>query len=332
MKKALQLPSFLPRIITLLYHRVDTSETDPWGICVSIEKFEEQIQFLKNNFNIISSGDLIKQVTNHNITGGSICLTFDDGYADNYTNAKPILEKYNCPATFFISTAFIGSTIPFWWEELEIILLHSIKLPGKLLLEIGGEEHSYTFDESRLTDKQLLQHANWKWYEYPPTDRCKIFLKIWGKLKVLLIDAIETNIEVLRKWASSINMGNSRLPMNDHQVSELSKNPKFTIAMHTHTHPDLKEKEITLQTEEMLSCKKILNTKYSVDSNCLAYPYGQYDSNTIKAVNNMGIEACFTTSPSDIYAYSDRRILGRYQVFNESRTSLKNRLNLLKNF
>ena len=328
MKEALQQPSFLPRIITLLYHRIDTSETDPWGICVSIKNFEEQILFLKNNFNIISSGDLIKQVIDHNITEESICITFDDCYADNYTNAKPILEKYNCPATFFISTAFIGSTIPFWWEELEIILLHSIKLPGRLLLKIDGESHSYIFDESKLTEKKLLQHANWKWYECPPTDRCEVFLKIWGQLRVLLIDAIATNIEVLRKWSGSINTGNSRLPMNDQQVSELSKNPQFTIAMHTHTHPDLKEKELNFQTEEILSCKMTLKANYGVDSNCLAYPFGKYDTNTIKAVKNLGIDACFTTYPSDIYAYSKRSILGRYQVFNENYKSLKNRLKI----
>ncbi len=328
MKKDLQQPSFSPRITTLMYHRVNTSETDPWGICVSIKQFEEQIQFLKNNYHVISSGDLIKQVLNHNIIEESICITFDDGYADNYTHAKPILDKYNCPATFFISTVFIGSLTTFWWEELEIILLHSIKIPGKLILKIDGKNYLYTFDESKLTEKQLQQHSNWKWHEYPPTDRCKIFLKIWEQLKSLLIDAIEIIIDALKKWAGLVNIGNSRLPMNDNQVNELSINPLFTIAMHTHTHPDLKEKEMTFQLNEILSCKNTLAAKYSVNSNCLSYPFGQYDFNTIEAVNILGIDACFTTSPTDVYGYSDRRILGRYQVFNESNTTLKNRLKI----
>ena len=328
MNKALLQPPFSNRIITLMYHRIDTSETDPWGICVSIKQFEEQIQFLKNNYHLISSGDLIKQLINHTITEESICITFDDGYADNYTHAKPILDKYNCPATFFISTDFIGSAIPFWWEELEIILLHSIKLPGKLSLKINGENHSYTFNESRLTEKQLLQHANWKWYQCPPTDRCAMFLKIWEQLKVLSNDAIKIIMEVLRKWAGSVFTGNSRLPLNDNQVSELAANPLFTIAMHTETHPDLKEKEITLQRNEIFSCKKALKAKYNVDSNCLAYPFGRYDDNTIKAVDSLGIEACFTTSPTDVYSHSDRRILGRYQVFNEGSESLKKRLKI----
>ncbi len=328
MKRALKQTAYLPRILTLLYHRVDSWEADPWGICVSIEKFEEQIRFLKNNFNIISSDDLIKQVTNHSITQQDICITFDDGYADNFTNAKPILDKYKCPATFFISTAFIGSVIPFWWEELQIIFLHSIELPRKLLLEINGEKHSYTFDENKLTEKQRLLQKNWKWYESPPTDRCEIFLKIWSQLSVLQVEAIETHIENLRKWAGSTNIDNSPLPMNDHQLSDLAKNSLFTIAMHTHTHPDLKQKEIAYQTGELLTCKKTLKEKYGVDSNCLAYPFGRYDKNTIKAVRTLGIDVSFTTRPTNIYANSKRSILGRYQVFDESSTSLKNRLKL----
>ena len=328
MKNKSQPSPLLKGIKTLMYHRVDTSETDPWSICVSVKYFEEQIKFLKNNFNIISSDDLVKQVTTNNITGDNICITFDDGYADNYTNAKPILEKYNCPATFFIPTAFIGSAIPFWWEELEIILLHSIKLPEKLLLEIDGENHLFTFDISKLTEKHLVQHARWKWHQKPPTNRCEMFLKIWGKLRVLLYDKIEMQMNILRKWAGTNSTTNLRLPMNDHQLNELSKNPLFTIAMHTHTHPDLKGKEITFQMEEIHTCKNILNIKYGVNNNCMAYPFGRYDDNTIKAVKNLGVKACFTTSAEDTYAYSDITIIGRYQVFNKDSTSLKKLLKL----
>lgn len=327
MNKASQQTASLPRIITLLYHRVDSRESDPWGICVSIERFEEQIHFLKNSFNIISSGDLIKQVMNHTIPEKAICITFDDGYADNYTNARPILDKYKCPATFFISTAFIGSNIPFWWEELQLILLHSIKLPGKLLLKIHGEKHSYTFDENKLTKKQLLLHTRWKWYEDPPTDRCEIFLKIWKQLSVLLIGEIQINMAMLREWAVSVDVGNSLMPMNDQQVIGLIQNPLFTIAMHTHTHPDLKGKNITFQTEEILICKKNLQSKYGIESNCLAYPFGKYDKNTIQTVKDLGIDVSFTTYASSIYANSTRSRLGRYQVFDESSTSLQNRFN-----
>ena len=40
-------------------------------------------------------------------------ITFDDGYEDNFKNAKPILEEFNVPATFFITSGFIHALITF---------------------------------------------------------------------------------------------------------------------------------------------------------------------------------------------------------------------------
>jgi peptidoglycan/xylan/chitin deacetylase (PgdA/CDA1 family) len=63
-----------------------------------------------------------KVVPLHQFTGSwpanSIAITFDDGYMDNYAVAKPMLEQYKLPATFFITTGQIEYRAPFWWDEL----------------------------------------------------------------------------------------------------------------------------------------------------------------------------------------------------------------------
>ncbi len=41
-----------------------------------------------------------------------VCLSFDDGRMDNYTNVIPILERYGLKGTFNITTAYIDGTIP----------------------------------------------------------------------------------------------------------------------------------------------------------------------------------------------------------------------------
>jgi len=88
------------RKAVLMYHRIASPVNDYWQLCVSPENFEQQLQVIsKYKKNIL--------------------ITFDDGYIDNYSNARPLLEKYQLPAIFFIATGNIDSGKEFWWDQLE---------------------------------------------------------------------------------------------------------------------------------------------------------------------------------------------------------------------
>lgn len=86
--------------VVLMYHRIANPVNDYWQLCVSPENFEQQLQVILKYRERVS-------------------ITFDDGYIDNYTTAKPLLEKYKLPATFFIATGGIDSGKEFWWDELQ---------------------------------------------------------------------------------------------------------------------------------------------------------------------------------------------------------------------
>ncbi len=108
------------RSVILMYHRIATVRPDPWSLCVSPEHFAEHLVVLQN-YRRTRLDQLIPG--GWSLRGGvSVAITFDDGYADNFHNAAPLLRRYDTPATFFITTGYIGDSREFWWDELERIV------------------------------------------------------------------------------------------------------------------------------------------------------------------------------------------------------------------
>lgn len=306
----------LPGIITLMYHRVDRKDTDPWRICVSPDNFEKHIKILQSNFNVISINDINDILASGNLEKNSICITFDDGYEDNFLYAKPVLERYNCPATFFIATGYVDQP-SFWWDDLEIIFLHLEHLPEKLIIEIMGKEEEYIINETELSSNQWLQHKRWRWYQLAPTSRCKIYLTIWEKLFTMDNNNITKIVNKIKQWAGyDENIKRLRSPLKFLQLRDLLKNKLFTIANHTHTHCNLNKRSRNSQLEEILKSEKYLKENYGIESHFFSYPFGQYNNESLYIVNKLQMKGCFTTKACNITVGTNKTELGRYQVFN----------------
>src|SRR5262249_43149366 len=104
----------------LLYHRVTRLDRDPQLLAVSPEHFAEHLDVLRRKANVVP---LNKFRGEPRLPSRAIAITFDDGYADNFVEAKPILERKEVPATVFVVSGFLGSAREFWWDELDRILL-----------------------------------------------------------------------------------------------------------------------------------------------------------------------------------------------------------------
>ncbi|WP_051688607.1 polysaccharide deacetylase family protein [Butyrivibrio sp. AE2032] len=98
----------------LLYHSVlPSADNDYWNITVTKENFEEQIRYLADNYHI---GRFDEEWETDDEP--SVVITFDDGYANNYKFAFPILKKYHVPATIFVCTENIDTKCKFWFDKL----------------------------------------------------------------------------------------------------------------------------------------------------------------------------------------------------------------------
>lgn len=108
--------------VILMLHRVladDEAAALPHRneLCVGPKAFEHLLAWLKRHFDCVSLMDIL-QPGAQRTERPKVTLTFDDGWRDNALNAYPLLQKYQVPASIFLSTDFIGSRQRFWWETI----------------------------------------------------------------------------------------------------------------------------------------------------------------------------------------------------------------------
>lgn len=100
-----------PRVTVLLFHRVSDDARD--NMTVGVEQFDRQMALLHRHCRLLSIEEVVESDVLPRSRSPLVCVTFDDGYLDNYRNAVPILLRHGIPAAFFVCTGVVGSKCSF---------------------------------------------------------------------------------------------------------------------------------------------------------------------------------------------------------------------------
>ena len=317
------------KAIVLSYHRVAIPDIDPWEISVSPANFEEHLQVLKK-YKIITPAQLLMHLKGERLENNTVCITFDDGYQDNFVTARPLLEKFNFHSTIFIPVHFIGQQKEFWWDELQSIIFCKRDLPQKLSISIAN--HIFEFDledEARFNSLQYEKNTQWIWYEERKTKRAELYLRLWEQLRPIKLDEINDVLEKLKEWSSfSYSVEKTNFPMSEDQLHSIIAHPLFDIGIHTVTHPALAYHEKQDQYNEISNCKKNLEVLSGRPMNTIAYPYGIYNEDTLEVAKELGVEIGFTTQGGAVQSNDHPLKLARYHVKNWNGNEFEKRLRL----
>lgn len=137
-----------------MYHRV---ETPPRGanevrvdLSVPPERFEQQLRYLKQEgYQSITLEDLALHLTRGApLPEKPVILTFDDGYADAYVNAFPLLKRYGFSGTFFLISAMLDQGDPDFLSWEQVVEMHEAGM--------RFEPHSYNHPDLRNRGYQFL--------------------------------------------------------------------------------------------------------------------------------------------------------------------------------
>ena len=114
---------FRSKMVVVTFHRInDWMEDD--SITCSPAKFEAFCQFFRKHFRVVRLSEQVAGCREGRHMGGTLSITFDDGYRDNFEVAAPILRRLGLPAAFFVATGFIGTDYSPPWDQ------HLSRQPG----------------------------------------------------------------------------------------------------------------------------------------------------------------------------------------------------------
>ena len=88
-------------VIVLVYHRIADDRASSWTM--SNRMFARQIDWLAERFDLISIEEAQHRLRTGDNVRTAVCVTFDDGYAENCHLAIPLLVKRRIPCTYFVT-------------------------------------------------------------------------------------------------------------------------------------------------------------------------------------------------------------------------------------
>jgi peptidoglycan/xylan/chitin deacetylase (PgdA/CDA1 family) len=237
----------------------------------------------------------------------AVCITFDDGYADNVDVAAPLLARYGLPATFFIATGFLDGGC--MWNDTLIETIRAMRRPALDLRPLGLGRHPLGGMAERAAAVQALI----------------------PRLKYL------EPAERLERVAAVADAAGVRPPgdlmMRSDQVRALHA-AGMEIGAHTVTHPILSAITPAQAEHEIVASRDTLAALTGSPVRAFAYPNGKpgvdYREEHVDAVRRAG----FSVAVSTVWgaAAADHDVLQLPRVGFEDTSRLLFPLRLLRAF
>lgn len=294
------------RLSILIYHRV-IPERDPMRPDEpTIEEFDTQMRILREYFSPLPLVEAVERLHAGTLPAGAVCVTFDDGYADNETCAMPVLRKYGLPATVFVSTGFLNGGR--MWNDTVIEVLRSCEEEVLDLQDIDlGCYPLGTIAQRQLAVDNILREIK----HHEP-----------GK-RLALVHEIE-------KHGAGLP---NNLMMTDAQLRSLARHG-VAIGAHTVNHPILSSVAGETARSEIEVGRHYLQDLLQQEIEVFAYPNGRpnldYGIEHRDLVSELGFKAAVSTHWGVSTCQSDVYQLPRFTPWD--RHPLKFAIRLLANY
>lgn len=272
------------RLSVLIFHRVPEHPDELLPGEPSAGDFESTMRWIKGVFNVIPLADGVKGLKAGKLPPRALCITFDDGYANNATVAAPILHRLGLHATFFIATGFLDGGRMFNDTVIEAVRGYSGTQLDLSALGLGLHATETVAERRRALDA-ILQGVKYR------------------------ADAQRADVAEQVAVAAGVTPPKD-LMMSSEQAAGLAR-AGFDLGGHTVSHPILAQLAPGQAREEIVRGRSRLEELSGARVGLFAYPNGRPERDYVRAsadlVRELGFEGAVSTSKgaarvgSDVY-------------------------------
>lgn len=309
-----------------MYHRVAEQDMDPWSLAVTPEHFGEQLAVIQKYAQPLSLMQLEQARQANTIPPRAVAITFDDGYANNLFKAKPLLERFDIPATVFVASGYSTRSREFWWDELDQALLQPGPLPEKLCLDVDGAAREWELGAA-ASYSEAEYRRDLERYEGLPGSRLALYYSIWSVLQRLEPTRQQLALDTILAWSQKQLVARpTHRPMTPAELGVLEAGGLVSVGGHTVTHPLLMAHSPLVQRDEIRRGKADLETILGHEVASFSYPFGAYTNDTIAIVRDAGFACACSTVAETIWRRSEPFQLPRFGVCNWNGAEFEQRL------
>lgn len=291
------------RLAILIFHRV-LPERDPlFPDEMYASRFDAVCGWLANWFKILPLDQAVDRLQAGTLPARAACITFDDGYADNYHIALPILQAHGLSATFFIATGFLdGGRM---WNDTIIETARRSPLPLLDLDSLGLGRHPL----GGINQRQAAIASLIPQIKYRPFDE---------------------RLELTEQLAKLAQIkAPDDLMMRADEVKAIRR-AGMLIGAHTVSHPILARLSDAQACDEIASSKRYLEQLLGERVGLFAYPNGKpgedYSPANVEVVRAVGFDAAVSTQWGTSASGDDLFQIRRFTPWDPSRLRFGARL------
>jgi peptidoglycan/xylan/chitin deacetylase (PgdA/CDA1 family) len=318
--------------LVLLYHRIAELRFDPQLLAVTPSRFAQHLEALREYGCPTPLGEMYAALRDRRLPHRAIAVTFDDGYADNLECGKPLLERYETPATVFVATSYAGRDREFWWDELERLLLLPGRLPETLRLRIGSTFHEWRLGNACVFgEEDYERHSDWNVeIAHDPSPRHTVYRLLCRLLRGVSGADRTAALDELADMAGVTPTGRvSHRALSFDGLGRLADGDMVDLGAHTSSHCTLSALSADAQRSEIVESKTRLQEITGRAVTSFAYPFGgraDYTPTTVGLVREAGFTLACSNVPGLVRRRTDPFQLPRVLVRNWDAETFAGRL------